>query len=297
MRVSTLINSGESALKEWEAVLKICEKLETNRVTVSRYENVQGKENQFKEVLGKILMKIEDKDISVQDCGLLEDWLDKVAYVKQPGLSERVALVEEKIVSSEDRETKPVLFSSPLTKLPNTVLKPELLTRDFKPEEFDVWKSKFDGYFKTSEMENLPLDIQRTYIFSCLGSDILLDIERHVTKDTSVYGKDGILERLGSLFDQWYPIFTQRLEFLGSSRVNESKIDYTYRVIKEARRCKVSELKSKELTILKIIHGMDDSRIQKEALDQEKLLDIIRRMDGDASVNRMYQGRKSRKQV
>ena len=98
-----------------------------------------------------------------------------------------------------------------------------------------------------------------------------------------------------SLFDQWYPLFTQRLEFLGSSRVNESKIDYAYRVIKEARRCKVSELKSEELTILKIIHGMDDSRIRKEALkeknlDQEKLLDIIRRMDGDASVNRMYQG-------
>ena len=71
-----------------------------------------------------------------------------------------------------------------------SALKPKLLVADARPSEFAVWKSAFRAYYENSNMDILPVEKQRNYLYNCLGPELVLSLEAKAGRSLKLFGPD-----------------------------------------------------------------------------------------------------------
>ena len=72
----------------------------------------------------------------------------------------------------------------------NQTLKPATLTRDATPVEFRFFMRKFSAYYQMSNMDRVPLDVQREYFANCIEAALYEKIEQAFTPTTQILPKD-----------------------------------------------------------------------------------------------------------
>ena len=273
--MSTMIESTKLLLKDWEKAVNVA-------VKNPSLLNIQ-KAIKAEEIFSLKTLAVSEKDGTEEEETLCLQFLTSINETKaalMDKLGELAPLLENKDLIPQNSSAAPTIKV-------NSELKPPLLSFEYKPEEFDVWKTRYSSYFETSGMDKATPKQQQMYLRNCLDNDVILEISCHLDGETQVYGSStspGIMEKIGEVFLSRYPILTQRVAlFKARQQKDEPSLDCINRLIITSRQCDISKgITYNDFMSAKIIHALNDETLKKELqkekdLTIEKILTISRR--------------------
>ena len=265
---------------------------------------VQKSKEEFYDCLKLLNSRLDDEsDVGDEVLDPINEWnlkivqnlvdYDSRTYV----LLDKVGMLD---VKPENVRDSPKVNNSPVD---FSVIKPDKLSRSFMLEEFDCWMESFKGYYKISGMSSWENKTQVMYAMVFLDSDVKLDIERFITKETTVFGTEGILELLEDSFCRRHPLVNQKIAYRKAcqgSEGPETDVDYMKRMFKWYRRSRFGEQISRDEDLkLQIISGISSEKMRKELMKEflnlsvEGMLEFVsNKSDGKVVSN--IQGQKSK---
>ena len=75
-------------------------------------------------------------------------------------------------------------------------IRPDKLSADHTPAEFDTWKRDFDTYFQVNQMDKREVPEQRANLNKCLDDHLKKLLNKNVRGDIGVYGAGGCMDFL-----------------------------------------------------------------------------------------------------
>ena len=284
--MSTMIESTKLLFKSWEKAVNVAVK---NPSHLNIQEAIKAKE-----IFSLKALAVSEKDGTEEEEALCLQFLTSINEKEsdlRDKLGELTPLLENKDLIPQNSQNS---SAAPTIKV-NSELKPPLLSFEYKPEEFDVWKTRYSSYFETSGMDKATPKQQQMYLRNCLDNDVILEISRHLDGETQVYGSStspGIMEKIGEVFLLRYPILTQRVAlFKARQQKDEPSLDCINRLIITSRQCDISKgITYEDFMSAKIIHALNDETLKKELqkekdLTIEKILTISRRFSCEEHSN------------
>ena len=158
---------------------------------------------------------------------------------------------------------------------PETTLKPKELTIDFTPVEAHMWCQKFEGYYKASNMDVLPIFTQQAHARSCISEALMARLEEHITEDLPILpdepDDDSWIKAIKTEFLEAYPLLDRRYAAMKiSQKGNERFCDYAKRLKDAMEQANMQAgLTKDDLLSLLYIVGAADETLRKEFLKED----------------------------
>lgn len=153
----------------------------------------------------------------------------------------------------------------------DTALRPEKLTVENTPHEMREWCDQFKSYYETSNFASVSISSQQAYFKQCLSSVLRLRLEKHLTKQTPIFGDDGCLHFLEEEFKAQYPLGTRRLDYFNcAQQQGQSMSDFVIKVRQLYEEADIADLTGPANLIYKYLSGCNDKELRK------KLLEVVR---------------------
>jgi hypothetical protein len=149
----------------------------------------------------------------------------------------------------------------------NEALKPEKLHVSATLAEFRAWRKNFELYYQSNNMSSFPIEQQQGYLRNCIELKLQQVLDTKIKDDTSIFGDDGIIAILKSIYLQQIPVLTRRFNFFKcNQKPGESFSDWTLRLQLEGQEAELENLTVDELYLTQMVCGTNDHQLQEEFL-------------------------------
>ena len=166
----------------------------------------------------------------------------------------------------------------------NDAMKPDQLAPDAKPSVLRAWKKRFQVYYESHNMAEMPINEQQLYFMSCLTSKLESRMNDKVKDPTPVMPSAGAsescLELLEAEFLVTYPIESRRHDLFSCHQAhNESLTDFLIRLFELAQEADLEKLKKDDIILFLGLAGTCNKEFQRDFLRGEKhTLDQLKKM-------------------
>jgi hypothetical protein len=298
----------------------------SKKITLTTYHQLKSTvSRQFNSCsdYGTNVAALNDHDLSLSMVGRLETLLDKVdtTFSRLEGmlidvsslLSEEAGLQEIQFIDDFSRNldglrkevlhlcrkirrstsTSPQASSEGTNRTTvkiNEALKPEKLLCSSTLAEFRSWKTNFNLYFSSNQMDKFPLPEQQGYLRSCLELKLQQMLMTKSKDTTPIHGDTGCVELLREIFLQNTPVLTRRYNFFQCNQKHGERFsDWYLRLQLSGQEAELPQNFEDELYVLRFVTGTSDSRLREEFLRQanpsrENLLQIAKAWESAAVV-------------
>ena len=171
-----------------------------------------------------------------------------LATIHQSGDSERV--------NTDPKEKKVV-----------TALQPFTLTKAHTPSDLREWREQFDRYYRSGNLGVVENSLQQGYFATCIEPSLLRAIKEGANPDTTVYGDDGLLERLEKEFEVLYPLFVRRMRLIQLKPDGEDLRSYLQRINRVSQETKFETLDRESFCVLHFAKTIEDDQLRDKVFD------------------------------
>ena len=146
-------------------------------------------------------------------------------------------------------------------------IRPDKLSADHTPAEFDTWKRDFETYFQVNQMDKREVPEQRANLNKCLDDHLKKLLNKNVRGDIGVYGAGGCMAFLDLEFKRLYPLFARRKEFF-SMRPDKGEDfrDFRLRLKEVGDMCELHKLTEEECYVYKYHTCINDNALKQHLL-------------------------------
>ena len=146
-------------------------------------------------------------------------------------------------------------------------IRPDKLSADHTPAEFDTWKRDFETYFQVNQMDKREVPEQRANLNKCLDDHLKKLLNKNVRGDIGVYGAGGCMDFLDLEFKRLYPLFARRKEFF-SMRPDKGEDfrDFRLRLKEVGDMCELHKLTEEECYVYKYHTCINDNALKQHLL-------------------------------
>ena len=148
----------------------------------------------------------------------------------------------------------------------NPSMKPGILTPKHSPGWFREWQLLYRAYFTSSNMDNMPLEVQQEYLLRVIDEDLRSKVRPQITAHTAVYGtrhNPGVMEILRTEFLHAYPLFLRRMDFFSAEQAqHENFAEYHTRLRSLADEADIGL----DILAIRLVIGLRDKRMREQML-------------------------------
>ena len=147
------------------------------------------------------------------------------------------------------------------------LLFPDPLLRSATPEEFRLWKSTFERFLTSGNVDKAPPTTQQAYLFRCLSPELQKSLTQKIKDTTPLSGTNGCLQILESEFHLLYLTFTRRMEFFQTTRAaQEDPMSYLEKLDSLKLEADIKALDHDGITVFKFLSTCSDDDLRKKSL-------------------------------
>ena len=148
----------------------------------------------------------------------------------------------------------------------NPSMKPGTLTPKHSPGWFREWQRLYRAYYTSSNMDNMPLEVQQEYLLRVIDEDLRSKVRPQITAHTAIYGtrhNPGVMEILKTEFLHAYPLFLRRMDFFSAEQgTTENFAEYHTRLRSLADEADIGL----EILAIRLVIGLRDKRMREQML-------------------------------
>ena len=154
-------------------------------------------------------------------------------------------------------------------------LKPDPLSRDHNPVEFENWKKAFIAYYTASNLDKAKPIEQQAYIRSCTDAYLMSRIQSDLNEATLAYSTDRTtktcLTLLTAEFEKIYPIFSRRYEYYESRQADGQQFsDWAHELRLLGDEAKLEEMTVEDIKAMRYLTGCRDPQLRERFLKLEE---------------------------
>ena len=148
-------------------------------------------------------------------------------------------------------------------------LKPEKLTPEFTPAEFEALKRELNTYFEANrltEQEVLQSE-RRSRLDHCLGTHFTRWLFREKDQNSAIFGAGGCLAALDEEFRRLYPMFARRKQFFSMTpdRGEDFKA-FCMRLREVGDMCDLSNMREEDCYVIKYHTACNDKGLKQQLI-------------------------------
>ena len=148
-------------------------------------------------------------------------------------------------------------------------LKPDKLTPEFTPAEFEAWKREVDTYFEANRLneQGVSQAEKRSRLNHCLGTHFTRWLFREKDQNAAIFGAGGCLAALDEEFKRLYPMFARRKQFFSMTpdRGEDFKA-FRMRLREVGDMCDLSHMREEDCYIIKYHTAVNDEGLKQQMI-------------------------------
>ena len=162
---------------------------------------------------------------------------------------------------------------------PNLSLKPDVLLQDNTPIELKYWVRKFAAFYRTSQLNKLPVADQRAYLNSCLDATICQVLEIKAPEDTVIFDEmdpngESCIKHLKDMWMDRYPLFQRRHAFFTAAYHNRNVKDipaFLAKVEELGAVAEIDKMTESNICAYKALSAVSDKELRKSCWKEKNL--------------------------
>ena len=156
----------------------------------------------------------------------------------------------------------------------NDPMKPNALAPDAKPSVLRAWKKRFQCFYDSHFMNEMPVKEQQIHFLSCLTTRLEARMNDVIHENTPVVPTSGqptsCLELLEEEFLITHPLVNRRHDFFCCAQSHNEKLtDFMIRLVELAQEADLESLGKDELILFQGLSGTNDREFQQNFLRGE----------------------------
>ena len=148
-------------------------------------------------------------------------------------------------------------------------LKPDKLTPEFTPAEFEAWKREVETYFEANRLtdQGVSQAERRSRLNHCLGTHFTRWLFREKDPNAAIFGQGGCLAALDDEFKRLYPMFARRKQFFSMTpdRGEDFKA-FRMRLREVGDMCDLSNMREEDCYIIKYHTAVNDEGLKQQLI-------------------------------
>ena len=155
---------------------------------------------------------------------------------------------------------------------PVDALKPDKLTKNTAPVEFNSWCDRFRAYYDASGFVNLNVSTQQAYVYALLDEYLTQILRGKVDAQTPIFGDAGsVLAYLEEEFSLLYSTFNRRFEFFRMThKPKQSFSEFLVQLEAMAVESDLPALNPEHLIVFRALTACSNKELAKKLLKLEE---------------------------
>ena len=147
-------------------------------------------------------------------------------------------------------------------------LRPDKLTLDYTPAEFEDWKEKFRAFHSTSGFDVLAPNNQQAYLYACVDKGLAVKLRAVTDANTTIFDANGMMDILDEEFMHQYPLFTRRSNYFKAAQKQGQKCsDFITDLTQLGDQADLQDLRLDELMTFRILTGVRDEKLREKMME------------------------------